>query len=254
MDTRELGRTGIPVSRLCFGTGTNGWNGRSMQTDLGLQELADLLRYAYDRGVTFWDSADQYGSHPHVAGALDDLDRQTVQIATKTCAKTASEAESDIDRYLRELGTNYLDVVLLHCMSDSNWTETHAGAMEVLRDRKEAGVIRAHGVSCHDLGALRRAAEIPWVEVVLARINHAGKNMDGSPKKVVPVLEQMDDAGIGVYGMKVLSLGKLKPEGAIDYALDLPSLDAITIGMKSRREVDENIGWVEAPDRALQPA
>ena len=254
METRELGSTGIPVSRLCFGTGTNGWNGRSIQTDLGLQELADLLRYAYDRGVTFWDSADQYGSHPHVARALEGLDRQTVVVATKTCAKTADEARSDIDRYLRELGTDYLDVVLLHCMSNENWTDTDAEAMEVLQDRKEAGVIRAHGVSCHDLGALRRAAETPWADVVLARINHSGENMDGAPEKVVPILEQMDDAGIGVYGMKVLALGSLKAEDAIDYALDLPSVDSVTIGMKSRQEIDENIGWVEAHDDALQPA
>ncbi len=254
MDTRELGKTGISVSRLCFGTGTNGWNGRSIQTDLGLQELADLLRYAYDRGVTFWDSADQYGSHPHVARALTGLDRQSVVIATKTCAKTAAEAEGHIDRYLRELGTDYLDVVLLHCMSSAEWTDTCSGAMEVLQEKKKAGVIRAHGVSCHDLGALRRAAETPWVEVVLARINHSGKNMDGSPRKVVPVLEQIDDTGIGVYGMKVLALGSLKAGKAIDYTLDLPAVDAITIGMKSCHEVDENIGWVETHDRALQPA
>ncbi len=256
MDTAELGRTGIRVSRLCFGTGTNGWRGRSNQTDLGLQELADLLRYAHDRGITFWDSADQYGSHPHVARALSGLNREDVVITTKTCAKTAAEAEKDIDRYLRELNTDYIDIVLMHCLTSANWPDSFAGVMDVLEKKKQAGIIRSHGVSCHDFGAFERAAEIPWVDVVLARINYAGKHMDGPPEKIIPVLEQMDEAGIGVYGMKVVGCGDLGRDArnAIHFVLDLPSIDAITVGMLSRREVDENIGWVESHDRSLQPA
>ena len=252
MDTVALGNTGLDVSRLGFGTGTHGWAGRSDQTDIGLRELADLMRYAYDRGVTFWDSADQYGSHPHVAGALSGLDRDSVVLVTKTCARSAVEAEKDMDRYLKELGTDRLDIVLMHCMTASDWPDAQAGVMEVLAKKKDAGLIRAHGISSHSLDALDRAAETPWVDVVLARINYAGANMDGPPDRVIPILERMDRAGIGVYGMKVLGCGKLthNARNAIGFVLDLPSVDAISIGMKSRQEVDENIGWVEAHDRA----
>ena len=256
MDTATLGNTGIRVSRLCYGTGTHGWAGRSDQTALGLRGLADLFRYGYDRGITFWDLADQYGSHEHAALALSDIGRKNVVVSTKTCAKSAAEAEKDIDRYLHELKTDHLDMVLIHCLTSANWTTSYAGVMDVLEQKKQAGVIRAHGVSCHDLGAFRQAAVTPWVDVVLARINYAGKNMDGPPEKVIPVLEQMDANGIGVYGMKVLGCGHLDHDArnAIHFALDLGAIDAITIGMKSRREIDENIGWIEEHDHALQPA
>jgi aryl-alcohol dehydrogenase-like predicted oxidoreductase len=256
MDEVRLGNTGIGVSRLSFGTGTNGWNGRSNQTDLGLDELSNLLLYAHSHGITFWDSADQYGSHPHVAQALSSVRRDSVVITTKTCAGTAEEAERDIDRYLTELGTDYIDIVLMHCMADANWPGNKAGVMDVLARKKEQGVLRSHGVSCHDFGALQTAAEIPWVETVLARINYAGKNMEGPPEKVIPILERMHEADIGIYGMKVVACGDLAQDAmnAIHYVLDLPCVDAITVGMKSRQEVDENIGWVEAHEQDLRPA
>jgi predicted aldo/keto reductase-like oxidoreductase len=256
MEKVRLGNTGISVSRLSFGTGTHGWSGRSDQTDLGLEGLSDLLLYAHRRGVSFWDSADQYGSHPHVARALSQVERDSVVITTKTCATTADEAEADTDRYLAELGTDYVDVVLMHCMMGANWPQKRAGVMDVLTRKKQEGVVRSVGVSCHDFGALQAAARSPWVETVLARINYSGKNMEGPPEKVIPVLEAMHEAGKGIYGMKVVACGDLvgDAENAIHYVLDLPCVSAITVGMKSRKEVDENIGWVEAHDRDLQPA
>ncbi|MBB29038.1 MAG: aldo/keto reductase [Gemmatimonadetes bacterium] len=256
MESAMLGNTGIEVSRLCFGTGTNGWNGRSNQTDLGLKGLSDLLNYGYSQGINFWDSADQYGSHPHVADALKRVERGSVVVASKTCAKTPREAESDITRFLEELDTDYVDVVLMHCLTSRNWPDTFSGVMEVLEKKKEAGVIRSHGVSCHDFGAFEVAARTSWVDVVLARINYAGKHMDGPPEKIIPVLEEMDEAGIGVYGMKVVGCGELGgvARDAIHFALDLGAIDSITVGMKNKTEVDENIGHVESHDRALSPA
>ncbi|MBT3603923.1 MAG: aldo/keto reductase [Candidatus Latescibacteria bacterium] len=255
MDTVQLGTTGIHVSRLCFGTGTHGWNGRSDQTDVGLQEFADLLIYGFEQGITFWDSADQYGSHPHIAQALQTIDRSQVVITSKTCASTAKEAEQDIDRYLREMKTDYIDIVLMHCLTSSDWPTAQAGVMEVLEKKKEQGIIRAHGVSCHDFGAFQQAAITNWVDVVLARINYAGKNMDGPPEKIIPIIEQMDANDIGVYGMKVVACGNLghDAQNAIHFVLDLPAIDAITIGMKNQQEIDDNIGYIEAHDTALQP-
>lgn len=254
MDIVELGTTGIQVSQLSFGTGTNGWNGRSNQTDLGLDELSDLLIYGFERGITFWDSADQYGSHIHLARAMNQIDRDQVVITSKIRSRTARETEQDIDRILGELKTDHIDIVLMHCMTDANWPNSYAGVMEVLARKKEEGIIRAHGVSCHDFDAFQQAAITPWVDVVLARINYAGKNMDAPPEKIVPVLEQMDANDIGIYGMKVVGRGDLGAKDAIHYVLDIPAIDAITIGMMNRREIDENIGWVEQHTTTLQPA
>ena len=254
MDSVVLGNTGIEVSRLCFGTGTSGWDGASDQTRLGTRELADLLIYAQSKGVTFWDLADQYGSHPNAALALQQVNRSDVVLTSKTCAKTRAEATADIDRFLRETKTDYIDIVLMHCLTVSDWPERFAGVMEALSDAKESGRIRAHGVSCHDFDAFDAASNSPWVDVVLARINYGGHHMDGPPEKIIPVLERMDRNGKGVYGMKVVGQGRLGKDArnAIHFVLDLPCVHAITIGMVSRAEVDENVGWVE--EHQLVPA
>ena len=247
MESGTLGKAGIEVSKLCFGTGTNGWQGRSNQTDLGLKVLTNLLAYAYDEGVTFWDSADQYGSHPHVAAACRIVGRENVTLTSKTTSRDHESVTADINRCLTELGTDCIDIVLMHCLTSDDWPRKCRGAMDALSEAKEAGKIRAHGVSCHDLGALETAARTDWVDVVLARINYGGHNMDGTPEEIIQILEQMDDANIGVCGMKVVGAGKLDHDvrNAIHFALDLPAIDAITIGMTSEQQVDENVGHVE---------
>jgi aryl-alcohol dehydrogenase-like predicted oxidoreductase len=251
MEKAYLGMTGIEVSRLCFGTGTSGWGGRSDQSKLGIKGLCRLLRFAYECGTTFWDSADQYGTHPHVAEALLGLKRESVVITTKTCARTREEAEKDIKRFLKELRTDYIDIALLHCLMDPNWPSNYASPMEALSRAKEEGLIRAHGVSCHDFRAFKAASVTPWVDVVLARINYAGTNMDATPTEVIPVIERMHAAGKGIYGMKVMGQGRLgnDPRGAIRYVLGLSSIDSIVIGMGSEKEVRENTKLVEEMSR-----
>jgi predicted aldo/keto reductase-like oxidoreductase len=218
-----------------------------------MHELAELLVYAHGKGVTFWDLADQYGSHANAALALAQVDRSSVVLTSKTCAKTGGEAAADIDRFLRETRSEQIDILLMHCLTVSDWPERFAGVMEALARAKEAGKIRAHGVSCHDFEAFEVAADEPWVDVVLARINHGGHHMDGPPEKIVPILDRMARNGKGVYGMKVVGQGKLDTDvrSAIHYVLELPSVHAVTIGMGSRREVEENVGWVEEYQLAL---
>jgi aryl-alcohol dehydrogenase-like predicted oxidoreductase len=247
MDTVEFGRTGLRVSRLSFGTGTHGLGGRSEQTDLGVKRLADLLRLAYDHGVNFWDSADMYGSHPHIAKALAGLPRDKVVIATKTSARSAEQTAQDVERFLRELGTDVIDVVLLHFMTQADWPRSHAGAMEALSRAKEQGKVRAVGVSCHGLGPLRAAAETDWAEVVLACINMAGVNMGASPTEVVPVIERLYTSGKAVWGMKVLGCGRLagKAHAAIQYVLKLGIVHAIVIGTSAKGQLLENVKAVE---------
>src|SRR5215472_2424138 len=162
-DRVRLGPMRIEVSRLAQGSGTNGVGGSSNQTrKLGVQGLADLFNASYDQGITFWDCADQYGTHPHVRLALKKVAREKVTILTKTRASTEKEMRAD-----------YLDILLLHCMTDGNWPEQKKGAMAVISEAKAKGIVRTHGTSCHTLEALKTAAASPWVEVDLARINPA---------------------------------------------------------------------------------
>lgn len=248
MQRVTLGKTGIEVSRLCIGTGTNGWGGSSNQTRLGFDRCVHLLRYAHDRGISFWDSADQYGSHTHVREALRQVGRSNVVVTTKTTSRSPGAVEADVHRFLREQGTDYLDIVLLHCLTEPDWPRRFASSMEALTRLKKAGLVRAVGVSCHNFGAFQSAARQSWVEVVLARINYAGVSMDASPDDVIPVLDEMHAAGKGIYGMKVVGAGRLThdPRRAIRYVLDLPSVDAIVLGMQSEAEIDEDVNLVES--------
>jgi len=230
----------VEVSRLAQGSGTNGVGGSSNQTrKLGLKGLADLYHAAYDQGVTFWDSADQYGTHPHLKDALKRVPREKVQVLTKTHASTEKEMRADFDRFRRELGTDYIDVVLLHCMMDGNWPERKQGAMNVMSELREKGLIKTHGVSCHTLEALKTAARNPWVQVDLARINPAKIAMDADPQTVLGVLREMKAAGKGVIGMKILGAGRLRDRAdeCLQYALAQDCVDCFTIGAESREEM-----------------
>jgi len=248
METVTLGRTGLTVSRLGIGTGTNGWAGRSQQTALGIQGLADLLCEAYNLGVNFWDAADQYGSHPHVAAALRRVPRDKVVITTKTTSKRADQVTRDIDRFLEELRTDVLDIVLLHGLSAGNWPKRMTGAMEALDRAKQAGKVRAVGISSHGLGALRAAADTDWADVVFVRVNHAGTRMDGSVSQITPIIQRLYDAGKGVYAMKVLGCGSLTDdvEKAFRFVLGLGTVHALSIGTSSLKQLRQNVQVMES--------
>jgi aryl-alcohol dehydrogenase-like predicted oxidoreductase len=220
-DTVTLGSTGIKTSRLAMGTGTVGYGHHSNQTALGVKGLSDLLLNGYDRGLRFFDAADSYGSHPHVAEALKHVPRDKVTVLTKTWARDQATARSDLDRFRRELGVEYLDVCLMHCVTEADWTQRFKGVMDVLSEARQKGIIRAHGCSCHSIEALRAAAKSPWVEVDLARINPIGSHMDADPLTVVSVLREMKAAGKAVVGMKILGQGDLRnrQSEALRYAL-----------------------------------
>ncbi len=242
-----LGNTGIRSTLVGVGTGTNGVGGASNQTRLGEEPMISLLEYAYDQGIRYFDLADQYGSHPYMKQALKEnggtIPRDRVMLLTKTHAKTADEMRADLDRFRREVGTEYFDVILLHCKTKAGWSQSHAGAMEALAEAREQGIIRAHGVSCHSFAALEEAARTPWVQVDLARYNPWGEMMDSSVENVKPVLERMVAAGKGVIGMKVFGGGKrISPEDRVEgleHAVASPLLHQFTVGVESREQVDE---------------
>jgi 1-deoxyxylulose-5-phosphate synthase len=248
-DRVKLGPMQVELSRLAMGTGTNGTGGSSNQTKkMGVQGVADLFRAAYDNGINFWDAADQYGTHPHLKAALKGVARDKVVILSKTHASTEKEMRADLDRFRRELGTDYIDILLLHCMMDGNWNEKKKGAMAVISEAREKGIVRTHGTSCHTLEALKTAAKEPWVQVDLARINPAQVAMDADPATVIGVLKEMKAAGKGVIGMKILGAGRLrtKADEALQYALSLDCVDCFTIGSESRAEMEDLVRKIPA--------
>jgi len=241
-DRVMLGNTGIEVSRLAMGTGTHGVNRSSNQTrKLGVKGVADLLYKAYDDGVFFWDSADQYGTHPHLKEALKYVPREKAVILTKTHATTEKEMKADLDRFRQEIGTDYLDVVLLHVQTRADWPEFKKAGMEVLSQAREDGIIRAHGVSCHTLVALEAAANSDWVQVDLARFNPAGVAMDDEVKVVEKVLRKMKADGKAVMGMKIFGAGQLseRVDECLQFALAQSFIDCFTIGQENHGEFQD---------------
>lgn len=247
-DKVTLGRTGIQTSRLAMGTGTVGVGHHSHQTDLGIGGLSKLLLNGYDNGLRFFDSADSYGSHPHVAEALKHVDRSKVTVLSKSWARDADGMRADLDRFRRELGTDHIDVFLMHCLTEADWTTRFRTVMDVLEEAKQRGIIRAHGCSCHSIEALRAAAKSPWVDVDLVRINPVGAHMDADPDTVVGVIKEMKAAGKGIIGMKILGQGALRDrqDEALKFALGLNLLDSFTIGAESIGEQSDLLRRISA--------
>ncbi len=243
-DLVTLGKTGIQVSLVGMGSGSHGTGQASNQTKLGVKEFTRLVRHALDRGITLFDVADQYGSHTYLREALKGVPRDRYVIQTKTHATKLADARSHLERYRMELGVDYIDIVLLHCMTKGDWPAEHQGVMEFMSRAKEQKLIRAHGTSCHGMDPLRTAARHPFVEIDLARINPEGLIMDDKkPDEVVSELEEMHAAGKGVIGMKILAEGAFKePErrdASLRYVLGLGTVDAFIIGFENPEQVDD---------------
>ena len=252
-DRIMLGNGKVAVSRLAIGTGTNGWGGRSDQTqEMGIKGLSDLLRAAYDKGVFFWDSADQYGTHPHMKEALKYVPREKVTILTKTHATTSVEMKNDLDRFRKEIGTDYIDILLLHNMQSPDWPTEKQGAMDVISQAQDDGIVKLHGVSCHTLGALKAAADSDWVQVDLARINPYGARMDGTVEEVIPVLKKMKASGKSLIGMKIFGGGKLtgQVDECLQSVLNREYIDCFTIGTESLSQFNDLVTRI--PKASLQ--
>lgn len=260
-ETVGLGQTKLKLSRFCLGTGMNGNNRQSNHTRMGKQKLEALLQGSYDRGIRVFDLADLYGTHPYLLPALKAIPRDKYAIITKVWLHAGGlpeaerpGAEAAVNRFLKEIGTDYLDLVLLHCMSSPKWPAEQRQHMDGLARLKDKGVIRAHGVSCHSIAALEAAAAEPWVDSVHARINPYGMSMDDKPEKVVPVLKKLHAAGKGVVGMKIIGEGKLrndaeKRDESARFVLDLGCVDVLNIGFEKVEEIDDFAGRVRKVSR-----
>ncbi len=257
-----LGKTKLKVSRFCLGTGMKGGKRESNHTRMGKEKFEALIRQSHERGTQLFDLADLYGTHPYVIPALKGIPRDKFQIVSKIWwreggipEKERPDADVCIERFLRELKTDYIDLVLLHCVESAKWPEELRKQMDIMAKLKDKGVIRAHGVSCHTLEALAACATEPWVDSVHARINPYGMSMDGPADKVAPVLQKIHAAGKGVVGMKIVGEGRLrdqpeKRDESLRYVLGLGCVDVLNVGCESIAEVDDmaaRIRKVEQP-------
>lgn len=230
------------MSRMAMGTGTRGFGGSSNQTrQLGIKGVSDLLRAAFDEGINFFETADQYGSHPHLKEAMKKIKREEVVILSKTNSTTYKDVKADLERFKSELGTDYFDIILLHAVTDPEWNVNMKGAMEALSEAREEGTIRAHGISCHSLGALETAADEPWVEVDLARYNPGGVAMDSDVETVQKVLKRMKANGKAIINMKVYGAGGLvdKKDECLQFHTGADFMDSFTLGIESYEQLKD---------------
>jgi aryl-alcohol dehydrogenase-like predicted oxidoreductase len=246
-----LGKTGITPSRFCLGTGMRGGNRQSNQTRLGKEKFEALIRGAFERGTAMFDLADLYGTHPYIIPALKGIPRDRFVIVSKIWwrrggipEKERPDADVVVARFLREIKTDYIDLVLLHCVESPAWPRELRKQMDILENLKSKKIIRAHGVSCHSLPALEACIAEPWVDSVHTRINPTGASMDGPPDKVAPVLQAIHQAGKGVVGMKIVGEGRYRHsdelrDNSVRYVLGLGCVDILNVGCESLEEVDD---------------
>jgi len=254
-DQVTLGNTGIKLSRLGIGTGSS--NGHE-QTDVGKQAFIKMIRHGYDSGITYIDCAERYATFPWIAEAIKGLPREKLFIQSKI-PTPSDDILAAIDAHRKNFNTDYVDSMLVHCQTDEKWTDTWKRAMDGFNVAKEKKWIRAKGVSCHSLPALKTAVNSDWTETHLVRINPEGKYMDGAKSawgpnatvEVDPIMEQiktMHAKGHGVIGMKIFGNGDFKDpaerEKSIRFAMSKPEIDAIVIGFITPEQIDEAVGKI----------
>ena len=255
VDTMTLGKSGIKTSVLGLGTGTR--SGRE-QADLGVEAFVRLMREAYDRGIRYIDTADMYGykdekrgpkAHAMVKVALKELPKGELFVQTKLWARNAEQAKTDLERIRRELGLETLDTLLIHCMTKGDWNVALRPVIDFYLEAKEKGQIRALGVSCHSLDALKVSAKAPEMDVHLVRINPFEMKMDGAPEAVAAQMAKMHADNRGVIGMKIYGEGLTKTREqrleSIKYALGLGTMQAFTIGFSKVEHIDETLQLIE---------
>ncbi len=250
-DQVTLGKTGIKLSRLGMGTGSDSGN---VQFSLGQEQFNSLIHYAYDQGITYFDCAHNYKTFPWLGGAIKGLPREKLYIQSKVWGKPENIL-AEIDSHRKAFDTDYVDSLLIHCMIQDGWTDSWKRIMDGFDEAKEKKWIRAKGVSCHSLPALRGATKTDWTEVHLVRVNPQGAFMDGdnqgfnmAKSPVDPVLAElktMKAKGRGVIGMKMIGNGTFvnaeDRDKAIRFAMSRPEIDAVVIGFKNRAEIDEAV-------------
>jgi aryl-alcohol dehydrogenase-like predicted oxidoreductase len=249
-DWVALGKT-LKSPRLGFGTGMRAWQRKSTQTELGYDHFDMLFRAAYEKGIRLFDTADIYGSHQCFGRTLKEKPRDSYLISSKIWVNSGGIPDSDrgtaietVERFLKEIDTDYIDLVQLHCLHKDDWTARYAQQMDDLSKLKKKGLIRAHGCTCHSLGALKLAAKTDWVDVIHTRLNPFKIKMDRPAEDSIPVLREAHKNGKGIIAMKLIGEGQLgdKPDErqkSIDFACRLDCVDSMIVGFEQTAEMDE---------------
>lgn len=254
----------LSCTRIGLGTGVRAAFLHSNLTRMRKEEAIGICRFAYDHGIRLFDLADKYGTHPIVREALADKPRSSYTLITKFPVPALGQVPGEppipasviVERFLRELNTEYLDLIQLHKMIDPGWPGQHEFYMEELARLKERGLIRAHGITSHSLAATQAAARTPWVDSVQARLNTAGIHMDGTFDDNAAALAACHDAGQGVIMMKVFGRGAIRSPAerrrSLDAVLRLQSTDVLVVGFDRTAYITELLHNVEASLKELE--
>lgn len=251
-DWVKLGHSGTKVTRLAFGTGTN--NGR-VQRQLGQEGFTDLVRYAYDSGIRFFESAEAYpGMHEMLGIALKDIPRENYRLMTKMTTGDGQDPQTKIDNLLRAAQTDYFDIMLLHVQHTATWPTDTEQWQDVILENEHRQNVRTHGASVHGLPALRQIPGDQWLQIGMIRMNHKGAHMDaedyhahvpGNVTEVVQHVHEARNAGKGVISMKLVGEGSFTTredrQASMRFAFRNAAVDCVTVGYKSRAEIDEAI-------------
>jgi hypothetical protein len=251
-DWVPLGKSGVQVTRLAFGTGTNNGN---VQARLGQDEFTRMVRYAYDHGIRFFETAESYATPAMLGEALKGIPRDTYRLMTKYTVRRDEDPQAKIDGFRKTFNTEYLDILLMHCMRSPQWPDETKRAQDGFSEAKSRKIILAHGASVHGLQALEAFPGNQWLDVAMIRMNHAGVKMDtpdtrdtndiGDVKQVVDRTTKVHARGVGVISMKLVGEGRFTNpedrEAALKFAMGLGAVDSVTLGYKNTAEIDEAI-------------
>ena len=247
-----LGKTGIKTTRLCMGTGIRGGDRQSNLVRIGYEQGVKFIREIYNRGVRMFDMADSYGTHGFISDALKIYPRKDYVLFTKLWFMRGAipeterpGAETVVARFLKELQTDYIDGVQLHCVMSGGWNTELSDYMTSLDKLKQKGMIRSHGLSCHSLAALTTAVNEPWVDTIHVRLNAYGPKMDDTVEKVEPVVKQLHQKGKGVIAMKIIGEGEFsnsdeQRDNSFRYVLQSGAVDVLDIGMDKTSDITDS--------------
>ena len=251
-DWVTLGKSGVKVTRLAFGTGS--YSGQ-IQRDLGQEQFTRLVRHAHERGVRFFETAESYsGMHEMLGVALQGVPRDSYRLMTKVTTHDGVDPQEKIDQLRKAAKTDYFDIVLLHWQHTTTWPTDSLRWQDGISEAQSKQAVLSHGASVHGLPALRRMPENKWLEVAMIRMNHKGVRMDaedyntsglGNVNEVVTHVKQVRKDGMGVISMKLVGEGTFTQrsdrQAAMKFAFRNAGVDCVTVGYKNTSEIDEAI-------------
>jgi aryl-alcohol dehydrogenase-like predicted oxidoreductase len=251
-DWVTLGRSDVKVTRLAFGTGS--FSGR-VQRELGQDEFTKLVRYAYDRGIRFFETAESYGEmHKMLGVALKGIPRDSYRLMSKVTTREGVDPQRKFDELRKLANTEYFDVMLLHWQHTASWPTDSMRWQDGILEAQSRKIVVGHGASVHGLPALRQVPRNKWLEVAMIRMNHKGTAMDaedyntsgpGNVNEVVTHVKQVRKEGMGVISMKLVGEGRFTQredrQAAMRFAFRNAGVDCVTVGYKNTAEIDEAI-------------